>query len=193
MTDTQWLTSSHIDHGLDFLHSFFNCPFHTVNYWPTWRLQDFERLDFMVNIYPNQDHIFILNVNNYHWILFTNLDPCENSGQIEQFDNEDEYQAIERKLYDSLNNPSNSSAIKPIMNYLYPERSTFTINMVQVVQQVGSNDCGLLALAYAFDLSLKIDPSNLQYKQELLRSNYNSFLSTSSLINFRSETLNLGE
>ena len=77
--------------------------------------------------------------------------------------------------------------------YLYPDRLTYTINMVKVVQQIGSNDCGLLVIAYAYDLSLKIDPSNLKYNQDFLRTNFNSFLETSSLLIFKSETLNLGE
>ncbi|CAF1028038.1 unnamed protein product, partial [Brachionus calyciflorus] len=96
LTESQWLTGSHIDYAFDYLHSFFNSPFHTINYWPTWRLQDFARLDFMVNIHPNQDHIFIVNVNHCHWILFTNLDPYQNNEQIQQFDNTNENQLIER-------------------------------------------------------------------------------------------------
>ncbi|RMZ98712.1 hypothetical protein BpHYR1_028201 [Brachionus plicatilis] len=39
--------------------------------------------------------------------------------------------------------------------------------MVQVVKQNGGHDCGLLALAYAYDFSLKIDPYNLKYDHVL--------------------------
>ncbi|RNA14053.1 hypothetical protein BpHYR1_019616 [Brachionus plicatilis] len=34
-----------------------------------------------------------------------------------------------------------------------------------IVLQIGSNDCGLFSIAYAYELSRKRDPSNIQYDQ----------------------------
>ncbi|RNA13073.1 hypothetical protein BpHYR1_017484 [Brachionus plicatilis] len=97
--------------------------------------------------------------------------------EIEQYDYVNENQIVVKKwfVYDSLNDSNNASVLKPILKYSYPERSVFTIQMVQVVEQDGGDDCGLLALAYAYDLSLKIDPYNLKYHHGFLLIYYNLY------------------
>ncbi|RMZ98865.1 hypothetical protein BpHYR1_030695, partial [Brachionus plicatilis] len=76
--------------------------------------------------------------------------------EIEQYDNVNENQMVVKKwfVYESLNDSNNASVLKPIL-YAYPERSVFTLQMVQVVEQDGGDECCLLALACAYDFSLK--------------------------------------
>ena len=95
----------------------------------------------MIN--PDQENIFIVDFNNFHWILFTISDTFQ-SNNIEQFDNQpaNTFYKSYWFIYDSLNDLINAFAIKPIMKYMYPDRTTFTIKMVQVNQQKGNKDCG---------------------------------------------------
>ncbi|RNA32562.1 hypothetical protein BpHYR1_015126 [Brachionus plicatilis] len=112
LSDLQWLKSSHIDFALDQFYAQFNTRFDNhINYWLRETIQ--------VCIDPNPDHIFILNVNNNHWVLLTNIDPCE------QVETEILFELNPRKwfFYDSMNNSANSFATKSILKFLYPNES----------------------------------------------------------------------
>ncbi|CAF0810140.1 unnamed protein product [Brachionus calyciflorus] len=59
---------------------------------------------FQVYIDPKNDKIFVVNVNNNHWILLTNIDPIEQEVQTSMESNE--HLETSRKnwfIYDSLN------------------------------------------------------------------------------------------
>lgn len=134
---------------------------------------------------PNNNHVFILNVKNLHWILLTNLDPLEvqHSGHVSIQNTKQWF------MYDCMNDQNNAIVTKPIMQYMYPERSNHFVTMVKVVPQVGVNDCGLFSLAYVYDLSRKINPSSLKYDQKFMRLNYNNFIKHKYLNEFKSWTV----
>ncbi|RNA43198.1 hypothetical protein BpHYR1_000481 [Brachionus plicatilis] len=130
LSDQQWLKSSHIDFAFEQFYAQFNTRFDNhINYWMTWRVQSLLRETIQVCIDPNPDHIFILNVNNNHWVLLTNIDPCE------QVETEILFELNPRKLffYDSMNNSANSFATKSILKFLYPEQEHHHLSMVEVV------------------------------------------------------------
>ncbi|CAF0709786.1 unnamed protein product [Brachionus calyciflorus] len=185
LSSTQWLSSSHIDLALDFFSSHFNKlgTFNDICYWTTWRIQKLLSETSPVYINQNSDQIFILNVNNSHWIMLTNIDPyvinsdlCIDQEQIKKT----------WFVYDSLNDSRNLFVVKPIMKFLYPEQLYHNLNMVSVIQQEGSNDCGLFSIAYAYDLSLKKDPSNLKYDQAYMRKCFNLLVKINFLSEFQS-------
>ena len=123
-------------------------------------------------------------MNNNHWTLLTNIDPYQSTIDIPTDD------SVETKknwfIYDSLNNINNAIVAKPIMQFLYPEKTSHHLSMVQVVEQDGSNDCGLFAIAYAYDLSRYKDPSNLKYDQEFMRKSFNMLVKINYLPDFQS-------
>ena len=56
------------------------------------------------------------------------------------------------------------------------------LNKIQIYfPQVGSNDCGLFALAYVNSICQYKEPSLIQYNQAMLRANYNSFVTNNEL------------
>ncbi|CAF1049962.1 unnamed protein product [Brachionus calyciflorus] len=163
LSDSQWLSISHIDFGLDSIERLYSQP------------DDNSRID------PKFDQIFIIKQN--HWILMTNIDPLE---EQEVNDNQD---LINRKwfMYDSQNKRENPSALKPILKLLYPDDLTHVVIMVEVVPQKVIHDCGLFVLAYAHDLAQRKDPYNLKYDQRFMRQNFNVATKICFLNDFKSK------
>lgn len=79
-------------------------------------------------------------------------------------------------VYDSLNNKSYLDSLKPLLKVMYPNQSLIKIKTVKVVRQLGSNDCGLFALAYVKSLCENEDPALIKYNQVKMRKNYNHFI-----------------
>lgn len=75
-------------------------------------------------------------------------------------------------LYDSLHTvPDEEGSI--VMNactILKAEESSVTINVINVQYQAGGADCGLFALAMAADLCRGLDPLNVTYHQDKMRT-----------------------
>ncbi|CAF0952809.1 unnamed protein product [Brachionus calyciflorus] len=174
---TQWLKSSHIDHALEFLNSQFNGQYQSICFSETWQIQRLFRDIHQVCINPNFDLIFIANCNNNHLILLTNIDPLE----YKDYQLDSEISHRQSFIYDSMNDQNNASSIKPIMNFLYPGSSNHFVSMVKMVPQVGTFDCGLFCIAYAYDIARKVDPSKLKYDQK-----FNNFIKFNFLNEFLS-------
>ena len=58
----------------------------------------------------------------------------------------------------------------------------------KVQRQVGSNDCGLFALAFATDLCNGLDPVNQRYEQGSMRQHYVSCLENGAMVPFPKTT-----
>ncbi|RNA38240.1 hypothetical protein BpHYR1_049363 [Brachionus plicatilis] len=179
LSDNQWLMGRHIDLAFDSIqsHSRNTCLSIANN----WRVEEIKRNKFLMQESPEIDKIFVANVTNMHWILLTNINPldAEYKQRLEQ----------EWFMYDSLNNINNCMATSQILKLFYPERNFHKINMVQVEQQEGSNDCGLFAIAYAQLLANGKDPYNYKFDQRLMRVAYNSFIKYGFLYDFYAEVL----
>ncbi|CAF0762146.1 unnamed protein product [Brachionus calyciflorus] len=169
LTENQWLTSSHIDFALECFDKLFTHIF-----------MEFVFID------PTIDQIFVVNVENRHRILLTNIDPSVQEQNYNSIESYEEMSTISRKwfIYDSLNDQKNSFATKPVLKFLYPEREFHHVSMVEVIPQVDSNDCGLFTIAYAYVLSRRNDPSNLRYDQSSMRKKFNDLIKFNYLYEF---------
>ncbi|CAF1126816.1 unnamed protein product [Brachionus calyciflorus] len=89
--------------------------FDSICFWPTSKIQKLMSEQAQVCIDPSTDQMFVLNVNNNHWILLTNIDPYDPFTENADL--------INRKwfVYDSLNNLQDLKPIKRVMTFLYPE------------------------------------------------------------------------
>ncbi|CAF1044206.1 unnamed protein product, partial [Brachionus calyciflorus] len=156
VSEIQWLSSSHIDNGLEFVDRLFNRPFqlNSICFWRTWQIQNYLRYEMQVCLDPKKDLIS---------------------------DSPEEYQDKKLFLYDSLNNCGNAFALKPILKFLYPEKLSNEISMVEVIPQNGQNDCGLFALSYAYDLS----------DQKYMRQNFNNYVKYARLLAFKSKIVKM--
>ena len=67
---------------------------------------------------------------------------------------------------------------------IYPEKSSTIVNLVNVEPQIGPNDCGLFAIAYAKILSYGKDPYNYKLHQSTMWKTYNFFVNYGSLPDF---------
>ncbi|RNA44531.1 hypothetical protein BpHYR1_044209 [Brachionus plicatilis] len=74
-------------------------------------------------------------------------------------------------------------------NFKRFKREHHHLSMVEVVPQIGSNDCGLFSIAYAYELSCKRDPSNIQYDQVSMRRNFNNLVKTKFFCEFKSSVI----
>ena len=91
-------------------------------------------------------------------------------------------------LFDSLHTvPSgDGSIVKQVCSILRSNEPAITINVINVGIQAGSNDCGLFAIAMAYDLCAGIDPVTKAYNQGEMRSHLHSCFSNKRLKAFPS-------
>ncbi|ESO02923.1 hypothetical protein HELRODRAFT_174390 [Helobdella robusta] len=55
-------------------------------------------------------------------------------------------------------------------NFILPEQKNVIMHLHKVQEQIGSNDCGALAIAFASSLACGLNPTCCSYKQENLRA-----------------------
>ncbi|CAF1325494.1 unnamed protein product [Rotaria sordida] len=115
-----------------------------------------------------ENSIFIFNANNNHWLTIANL----GSDNI-------------WKIYDSLSYPK-ESLVKFFQDIL-PGKERVVLSFENVQQQVGGNDCGLFALAFATSLCYEDIPSSLFYDQKSLRNHYVNFIENNEIQRFPSK------
>lgn len=103
-----------------------------------------------------ESFVQILYVNGNHWLCVSNKLTYN--------------QSVE--MFDSLHTvPVEDGEIAfQVAGILAPVGPSFEIDLVNVHLQHGATDCGLYALAYAFDLCAGKDPFEATYDQDLMRS-----------------------
>lgn len=69
----------------------------------------------------------------------------------------------EVKVYDTLYKEVSPSIISTVGNLVYTEKPFLKISMVDVGVQKNGSDCGVLAIAIAYDLCAGYDPSTVEY------------------------------
>ena len=77
------------------------------------------------------------------------------------------------------------STIVQICSRNSASKSRIEINTVNVEQQVGSYDCGLLAISYSVKLCLNNNPANLQFDESTMRAHYNACLADRRFTSFK--------
>ena len=124
----------------------------------------------------SDDCILIVCVSS-HWVTLTN---------INHFDRDDDMWI----LYDSLNDPKKYlKDLKPLFRRIRAaegrtRRGRFVVKSVKVKKQLGSSDCGLFALAYAYELANGQNPALCAFDQHKMRSHFNSILKTRQIVSF---------
>ncbi|RMZ97775.1 hypothetical protein BpHYR1_018010 [Brachionus plicatilis] len=174
LSDGQWLMGRHIDLAFDYIQSHSRNSFlYIAN---NWKCEDF-----LIHESPEMDKIFVVSVNNLHWIILTNINPSESENN----------QSLDQNwfVYYSMNNINNCMATAQIFKLIYPDRNFHRVYMVQSEHQIGSNDCGLFAIAYAQLLAERLDPFNYKFDQRLMRITYYSFITFGSLYDFYFEII----
>lgn len=123
---------------------------------------------------PLTDNVLqIINSNN-HWALISTMG-CTNDTV---------------KLYDSLYSSLSSGTIKTIASLFRFQSPTFTVkvmNVLNVAQQVGSQDFALYAIAFMTSLSYNEDPTIIKYLQEEMRDHLIKCFEKKELIPFPSK------
>lgn len=89
-------------------------------------------------------------------------------------------------LYDSLHTypAQNEGILKQACAILKSEMSSVTINVINVQYQDGSSDCGLFAVAMAFDLCNGIDPFLKNYDQSKMREHLRLCFEKKNVVSF---------
>ena len=82
------------------------------------------------------------------------------------------------KIYDSTNTRPSPKAVEHGCRMLFYPGKEITFSNQRVQQQIGGNDCGLFALAFATSLCNGEDPTQQTYDQSSLRSHYIECLET---------------
>ena len=95
------------------------------------------------------------NVSGCHWACLSNRF-C-GDGEIDLYDC---YHTIPAQ---------NDGILKQACTILHSQKSSVSVNIINVQRQIGSNDCGLYAFAMAFDLCNGVDPFLQNYDQSKMR------------------------
>ena len=90
-------------------------------------------------------------------------------------------------LVDSLNAETNYKALRSAMVILYKLPGRIELNTVKMQQQEGAYDCGLFAIACAFELCNGNNPASLQFMQNEMRIHYQQCMDN-QLLTFLSHT-----
>ena len=93
------------------------------------------------------DFVQIINVEDTHWCVVSNIG-CKD-GDV--------------NVYDTLYKSVRTSVIPIVATLTFTSLKKFTINMVDIQLQTNGYDCGVLAIAIAYDLCSGNDPRGAEY------------------------------
>ena len=99
------------------------------------------------------EFVQIVNIRNKHWCVVSSVG-CD-SGVV--------------NVYDSLYSSVSNKTIHLIASMVYSSSSTLEVRMLDVAKQSNSSDCGILSIAYAFDLCSGYDPCEVKYDHKKIR------------------------
>ena len=103
--------------------------------------------------------IQILHCGNYkHWLTITTVNAPDNTVYV--------YNSIDEKLQQSV--------IQQICSIVFCQAKSLKIISKPCQLQKGINDCGVFAIATALSIASGMDPSKLNYNQELMRNHLKS-------------------
>ena len=119
------------------------------------------------------DFVQIVNTGS-HWVCLSSIATPSASGTV--------------RIFDSLYLKPSSIAIEHACRMLMFPGDQVTLVNEKVQRQVGSNDCGLFALAFATDLCHGLDPVNQRYEQGSMRQHYVSCLENGAMLPFPKTT-----
>ena len=116
--------------------------------------------------------IQILHVNGNHWICVSNMMSKKGMNCVDNIINH--YYIIlitgHIQVFDSLYNDISSDTVNQICSIVRSQKKSVTIEIMDVLKQCGSTDCGLFALAFGTSLCIGESPSEKKYIQRDLRA-----------------------
>ena len=98
-----------------------------------------------------EEFVQIVNIRNKHWCIVSSVG-CD-SGVV--------------NVYDSLCSSVSNKTIHLIASMWFI--ATLEVRMMNVAKQSNSSDCGILSIAYAFDLCSGYDPCEVKYDHKKIR------------------------
>jgi hypothetical protein len=115
-----------------------------------------------------EEFVQIIHVKGNHWCVVSTVG-CE-PGIV--------------NLYDSLYGSVDLETEYLIAGMVFSPASKLTIKMVNVERQSNSSDCGVLAIAYAFDICSGVDPCKARYDSSRTRQHLATCLSDCNFSRF---------
>ena len=112
-----------------------------------------------------KEFVQIVNIRNKHWCVVSSVG-CV-SGVV--------------NVYDSLCSSVSNKMIHLIASMVYSSSSTLEVRTMDVAKQSNSSDCGVLSIAYAFDLCSGYDPCEVKYDHKKIRQHLVSCLENCQL------------
>ena len=105
-----------------------------------------------------QDFVQVLHLSGNHWVAATSIG-CE-SNRVKVYDS----------LYRELSNEHKEHLYTSLAAMLQTSKRNMIIDWPSMVQQSGTADCGMFALAVAISLCNGDDPSTQAYDQRVMRA-----------------------
>ena len=72
-------------------------------------------------------------------------------------------------VYDSMNFPLSKDLLSTVADLMHVSDDSIVVKYIKMQYQVGSSDCGLLAIASACAVCKCRNPGEMKFKQELMR------------------------
>ena len=119
----------------------------------------------MFEVLRGKDFVQILNHGGNHWVTVSTVGCRKNT----------------IKVYDSLNLTLTKELKLTVADLLYSEEDHITIKYVKMQYQIGTNDCGLFAVASACAICNGIDLAEIKFEQKCMRSHLINCLSNGLL------------
>ena len=119
----------------------------------------------------------IIHVSSNHWACLSNK--FSSPGSVD--------------LFDSMHTDpiEDDTILTQVCSILHTPNPTVTTNVVNVGRQEGVRDCGLFAIAMAYDLCAEVDPVTREYEQSELRSHLHSCFNNKMFKPFPSTVCNI--
>ena len=87
-------------------------------------------------------------------------------------------------VYDSLYTSVSDKTIHLIASMVYSSSSKLEVRMMDVAKQFNKSDCGVFAIAYAFDICSRFNPCAVQFDNKKIRQHLVTHLETCQLSRF---------
>ena len=110
----------------------------------------------------------IIHVGGSHWCTLSNLGCSE--GEV--------------KVYDSLYPSVSTATLRVIASLMFSTASQLVVRMMDVGRQSNGSDCGVLAIAFAYDVCNGSDPCKVKFDHKCIRQHLATCLEKCSLSRF---------